>query len=182
MKVLKYILILFISISITSCSDKEDNEIPLSLTNENISGTYNISNLFIQTEVISETEVAGVMLPFTLATSVSQGDTFQIDCTFNIDGTYNATGLYRLVSTITPVTGDPVENIEIIELNDSGNYTINTVDNTISFTSISTNGLIDGNVEVYSFNETSLSFSRDTEETDGVNTIILNYDITLIRK
>ncbi|MCG1035223.1 hypothetical protein [Polaribacter sargassicola] len=182
MKVLKYILVIFISLSITSCSDNEENNTPLSLTNENIAGNYNISSLFLKTEIISETEVSGVNLPVTLATSSSVGDTFQIDFIFNLDGTFEAKGLYRLVSTITPITGGTIENIEIIELNDSGTYNINTIDNTISFSSINTDGLINGDVQVDIFNETTLSFAKYAEEEDGANTVILEYNITLIKE
>ena len=110
MKLLKYFLVLFISITITSCSDSS-SEPPYTLSNANIAGTYNIKSLSLNTEVTSSTIVAGVEVPFTVASSESTGDTFGVTFVLNTNGSYTVSGQYRIVSVVTPAVGDRFETL-----------------------------------------------------------------------
>ena len=55
MKILKFIFFLSFILLITSCSDDNADTTPFILSNENIIGTYNISELNIETKVTSTT-------------------------------------------------------------------------------------------------------------------------------
>ena len=104
------------------------------MSNDNIAGTYNINSFNIETNVTSVTDVAGVEVPFTVDTSTSEGDTFQVIFVLNANGSYTASGQYRVVSVVIPAVGSQFTNTEIIDFTDSGSYSLNTVNNTITFT------------------------------------------------
>ena len=180
MKFLKYVLILLISVSITSCGD-ESSDPPFMLSAANIAGSYAINSFSIDTKVTSVTEVSGVSVPFTVATSTSTGDTFQVDFVLNVNGTYTASGLYRIVSVVTPTVGSQLTNSEIISFTDSGSYQLNTTNNTLTIIS-STGDFIEGTMDIVTFNETTVSLSQETEvELDAITTEI-NARISFIRK
>jgi hypothetical protein len=183
MKLLKYFLVLFISITITSCSDSS-SEPPYTLSNANIAGTYNIKSLSLNTEVTSSTIVAGVEVPFTVASSESTGDTFGVTFVLNTSGSYTVSGQYRIVSVVTPAVGDTVTNNEIIrfpDAGDSGTYNINTTDNTITFTSAS-GDFLEGTLTVIAFNETTVSLSQELEEVEDAITTKINANISFVRQ
>jgi hypothetical protein len=180
MKFLKYILVLLMAVSITSCGD-ESSAPSYMLSNANIAGSYVINSLSINTKVTSVTEVSGVPVPFTVATSTSTGDTFQVDFVLNINGTYTASGLYRIVSVVTPTVGGQVTNSEIISFTDSGSYELNTTNNTLTIIS-STGDFIEGTMDIVTFNETTVSLSQETEVEVGAITTEINSRISLIRQ
>ena len=98
MKSIKIFLLLLVSITLTNCGD--NNEEPAyPLTYENISGTYNIQSLSIDTET---TTLVGI-IPVT-AKANGVGDTFQVDMILNTDKTYSIKGEHRIVIT-TSVPG-----------------------------------------------------------------------------
>jgi len=176
MKIFKLTLIAFITTTILSCSDNS-NEPELDLTNESLAGNYNITILSIDIE--SSAEVAGV--PVTISNTTIDGDTFQVDVVFNTNGTYTAGGQYRVSSTVTPVATPPVTNTEIIVFNDSGSYSINSDENTITFM-IQDQALLSGTFNVSDFNENSISLTQQVEETIGDITSLINMNISLDRK
>jgi hypothetical protein len=183
MKLLKYFLVLFISISITSCSDST-SEAPFTLSSANIAGTYNINSLSLNTKVTSSTNVAGVEVPFTVATSKSTGDTFGVTFILNENGTYTVSGQYRVVSVVTPAVGDTVTNNEIIrfpDAGDSGTYNLNTADNTITFTSAS-GDFLEGTLNIVAFNETTVSLTQELEEVVDAITTNINANISFVRQ
>ena len=175
MKIFKLTLIAFITTTILSCSDNS-NEPELDLTNESLAGNYNITILSIDIE--SSAEVAGV--PVTISNTTIDGDTFQVDVVFNANGTYTAGGQYRVTSTVTPVATPPVTNTEIIVFNDSGSYSVNSDENTITFM-IQDQALLSGTFNVTDFNENSISLSQQVEETVGEITSLINMNISLER-
>ena len=176
MKIFKLTLIAFITTTILSCSDNS-NEPELDLTNESLAGNYNITILSIDIE--SSAEVAGV--PVTISNTTIDGDTFQVDVVFNTNGTYTAGGQYRVTSTVTPVATPPVTNTEIIVFDDSGSYSINSDENTITFM-IQDQALLSGTFNVSDFNENSISLTQQVEETIGDITSLINMNISLDRK
>jgi hypothetical protein len=183
MKFLKLILVLFITVSITSCSD-ETSEPPYTLSNANIAGTYNINNLSIDTKVTSSTIVAGVDVPFTVATSKSTGDTFKVSFILKSNGTYTINGAYTITSIVTPAVGNPISSDDIIvfpDSGDSGTYNLNIIDNTITFTS-SSGDFLEGTLNVVTFNETTISLSQELEEIEDAITTEFNSNITFIRE
>jgi hypothetical protein len=181
MKLLKFIFVLFVTVSFTSCSDDETDATPFVLSNANISGAYNISSINFDTKVTSITDVLGVPVPFTVATSKSIGDTFNFEFVLKADGTYTASGLYRIVSVITPAAGDEVTNSEIISITDSGTFTLNTIDAQITFFS-ALDDFLSGTFNILIFNETVLSLNQEIEEVDDAITTEINASIRFIRE
>ena len=104
-----------------------------------------------------------------------------MDVVFNTNGTYTAGGQYRVTSTVTPVATPPVTNTEIIVFNDSGSYSINSDENTITFM-IQDQALLSGTFNVSDFNENSISLTQQVEETIGDITSLINMNISLDRK
>jgi hypothetical protein len=177
MKNIKFILFLFLSITILSCSDN-DNSVPaFALSNANIAGTYNMSSFNI--DIKASTVVSKVTVP--VSTGKNVGDTFQINFILNANGSYTVDGQYRVVSTITPTGMTPITNTEIIDIDDSGSFSINTTNNTINFIS-SKDDFLDGTFEIKTFNENSFSIEEETQETDGNITVDILGIVEFVRK
>ena len=162
MKLFKFILILFVAVSISSCSD-DSIEPTILLSNANIAGTHSINSFNIDTKVTSKTDVSGISVPFDIATSTGYGDTFQVDFELTENGDYTLIGQYRLISTITPAVGNQVAETSILLVDDSGTYEIDTTNNTITFTS-SLDAFLSGTFNVVTFNETAIVLRQEKEE------------------
>jgi len=171
-KLFKFILVLFVTVSISSCSE-DPREPTILLSNANIAGTHSINSFNLDTKVTSETDVSGVSVPFDIATSTGYGDTFQVDFELTENGDYTLIGQYRLTSTVTPAIGSQVSETSILLVDDSGTYEIDTTNNTITFTS-SLDALLDfsldassrlsGTFNVVTFNETAIVLRQEKEE------------------
>ena len=59
MKLFKFILVLFVAVSITNCSE-DPKEPTILLSNANIAGVHGINSFNLDTKVTSETDVLGV--------------------------------------------------------------------------------------------------------------------------
>ena len=180
MKLLKFIFFLSFIVLFNNCSDDNADATPFILSNENIVGTYNISELNIETKVTSTTDVAGVLIPFTVATSTSNGDIFQFAFVLNSDGTFSASGQFVLETEVTPATGDVVTNQEILNNINSGTYTLNSENAKITFVS-STGDFLEGTYNILIFNKTTLSLNQEIEELSGAITNEINTSISFIR-
>ena len=180
MKLLKFIFFSSFILLIISCNDDNAYTTPFILSNENIVGTYNISELNIETKVTSTTDVAGVLIPFTVATSTSNGDIFQFAFVLNSDGTFSASGQFVLETEVTPATGDVVTNQEILNNINSGTYTLNSENAKITFVS-STGDFLEGTYNILIFNKTTLSLNQEIEELSGAITNEINTSISFIR-
>lgn len=177
MKLLKLIFVLFVVTTLTNCSSN-DTVPTLTLSTNSIAGTYNISSF--NSEAVLSTEVTpGISA--TISTVKIVGDTFQIDFTLNTDGSYTSSGQYRIETTVAPVTGNPVTTPSIVNFSDSGNFSINSNNNTITFSS-STDEFLSGTFEVVSFNDTSFGLSQETEEINDPITTTINTNISFVRK
>jgi hypothetical protein len=180
MKLLKFIFFSSFIVLFANCSDDNAYATPFILSNENIVGTYNISELNIETKVTSTTDVAGVLIPFTVATSTSNGDIFQFAFVLNSDGTFSASGQFVLETEVTPATGDVVTNQEILNNINSGTYTLNSENAKITFVS-SAGDFLEGTYNILIFNKTTLSLNQEIEELSGAITNEINTSISFIR-
>ena len=177
MKKLKYIFFAVITATILSCADNS-TEPELILSNESLAGNYDIAVL--DSDLETSTVVADV--PVTVANASLVGDTFQVDVIINADGTFSAGGQYRVVSTITPVGTAPITETEIITFDtSSGSYILNTLQNTITFSSQDMS-LLEGTFNVIVFNETTFTLNQQVEETLGDLTVKANVNLSLERK
>jgi hypothetical protein len=177
MKTLKLILFAVITSTILSCADNS-TEPELILSNESLAGNYDVAVL--DSDLETSTVVADV--PVTVANASLVGDTFQVDVIINADGTFSAGGQYRVVSTITPVGTAPITETEIITLDpSSGSYILNTLQNTITFSSQDMS-LLEGTFNVIVFNETTFTLNQQVEETLGDLTVKANVNLSLERK
>jgi hypothetical protein len=87
-----------------------------------------------------------------------------------------------VVSTITPVGTAPITETEIITLDpSSGSYILNTLQNTITFSSQDMS-LLEGTFNVIVFNETTFTLNQQVEETLGDLTVKANVNLSLERK
>ena len=177
MNKLKYILFAVITSTILSCADNS-TEPELILSNESLAGNYDITVL--NSDIETSTVVANV--PVTVANASLVGDTFQVDVVINADGTFSAGGQYRVVSTITPVGSDAITETEILTFEQTdGTYTLNTLENTITFSSQDVS-LIEGTFNVIVFNETTFTLNQQVEEIVGDLTVRANVNLSLERK
>ena len=177
MNKLKYILFAVITSTILSCADNS-TEPELILSNESLAGNYYITVL--NSDIETSTVVANV--PVTVANASLVGDTFQVDVVINADGTFSAGGQYRVVSTITPVGSDAITETEILTFEPtSGSYILNTLDNTITFSSQDVS-LLEGTFNVIVFNETTFTLNQQVEEIVGDLTVRANVNLSLERK
>ena len=177
MKTLKLILFAVITSTILSCADNS-TEPEIILSNESLAGNYDVAVL--DSDLETSTVVADV--PVTVANASLVGDTFQVDVIINADGTFSAGGQYRVVSTITPVGTAPITETEIITLDpSSGSYILNTLQNTITFSSLDMS-LLEGTFNVIVFNETTFTLNQQVEETLGDLTVKANVNLSLERK
>lgn len=164
MKNLKYILVLFLSVTFLSCSDDSSNTPSFAFTNANVSGTYGISLLDILV-VESATSTSGATTT-ELERNAQVGDRFEMTIVLSSDGTYTAKGVHGLVSTITPTpqSGQPDPQTKIVDA--AGTYTIDATLNTISLTQTS-GDFISGTFTVTTFNENSLIMFQELTDNQG---------------
>jgi hypothetical protein len=177
MKLFKKLLVVLFVVFIASCSSNDTTNEIYNLTNANIAGTYNIGSLNIDLKATAIT--SGV--PVTISTAKNIGDTFQVDFVMNVNGTYTASGQYRVVTTVTPITGAPITNSEIVVFSDSGSYNVNATTNEIGFTS-KTDEFLDGTFKVTVFNENTFTLTQEFEEVDGSITTNGDAEVSFVRK
>ncbi|MCL7761965.1 hypothetical protein MPF19_00960 [Polaribacter sp. Z014] len=174
MKLLKSILVLFIAISITSCSSDDDNS--LELTSENLAGTFKITSYkSVETETAKNT--AGTVIGSSTTTKNRSSSTIVV--TLNSNNTYSIEGILVLDSK----TGNDKNDDEINDLNDTkGTYAFSNVEpKTFTLTESEGKKLIIGNFEIKSFNVNSLVLKQETNTNAGNIEIKTITDITLER-
>lgn len=157
MKNLKLILALVISIVALSCGNDDDggesNE--FMLTASNLEGTYNLT--FIETTDITVTTVSGGTVT---TTTESVGETFgESNIVFNANGIFTTDFQYVIVETTTLENNEPEEDSFIVTGADSGSFTVNTTNQTIT---------IDGELfDVTLFDSNSLRIVSEDVEVNG---------------
>lgn len=172
MKITKMLLVMFLAVAAVSCNKDDNGPEPFTLSNANISGTYKITSLNIrmdQTFTINGTPIQSV--------TTVVGDTFQVNTVLSTNGTYASTGNYRITTTVVTNGGEPTTETSIITANDTGTFTVNSSDNTIS---IPVNGTIQ-TYDVVLFNSTQINLQRNsTNSIGGVPTTTVE-NINLVR-
>lgn len=183
MKLLKSILILFIAISITSCGDDSSSEPAFILSNANIAGTYNISSFNVNVDLSTEV-TPGVNATFSTIKII--GDIFQVDFILNTSGSYSVSGQYSVTTTTNVVGGSTTENSSIVNFNDSGTFTINSSENTITFNSSQDdflgNEYLDKTFNVTVFSENSFTIAQEAEEVIDPITTKANGKVSFTKK
>lgn len=170
MKISKILVILIMAVSVFGCK-KDDNNPTFDLNNANFAGTYRITSYngkIEQTFDINGTPVA--------STTTLVGDTFQVNTVFGTNGSYRSTGEYRLVTTVV-TAGNTTTGSEIIVVDDSGTYLLNSSTNKITIT-------VDGDPQTFDvvlFNETSVTLKMTSSDPIGGVPATSTLEIQLVR-
>ena len=167
MKLLKSLFVLFVAVSLVSCSSDDDNQ--YLLNNANLSGIYNVTML--NTTETQTTDVNGADI-ITVTTTV--GDTFELTVDFDEDGSYVINGAYR-DSYLQTVAGEIVdEGAEIIFIdNETGDFS--TSNSTMTM-------VLDGEVyEVELFNQNELRITSEDVEIFNGDEYIYTSEIRMVR-
>ena len=167
MKLLKSFLILFIAISITSCSSDDDNSFELVATN--LVGSYNLT---AYKSVETEIATASNGNESTLSTTTKTGGSFKVVVALNANGTYSIDGNFIL----TPNKGEQ----DVVIIASSGNYTLNATAKTITLTVSEDEAFIGGTFDIKSFNEDKMVLKQTVDGTGDVRIDAIT-DITLER-
>ncbi len=169
MKFLKILFVLFVVISITSCSS-DDEVIQYDLNNANLSaGSFDLN--YLSSYTTATVDINGLEI---ISEFAATGETFQFTITFFENGTYIADGQYVLNETIR-VSGQITEEDTYIEDvdNEEGTYVAN--DGVMKLT-------IDGDIfDVTLFNANELRLvQNDTYTEDGVDFVVTG-ELRMIR-
>ncbi|MFK8059462.1 MAG: hypothetical protein AB8B78_05160 [Polaribacter sp.] len=163
MKTIKLILALSIAIFITSCSSDDNKTVAFDYIIGNVAGNYTIKSYNADLSNTVNTQGTNVAV----SSAKKLGDTFQVNIQLNANGTYTALGQYRVVTTVTPVSGSATTTPAIINVDDSGSFSVSTSGaRTISFVT-KTGEFLLGKYDVNLFNETTFTLTQDSEKTDG---------------
>jgi len=179
MKLLKSFLILFIAISITSCSSSDDDN-SFQLTAENFVGVYALTDYESDVTETATSSTTGNTVE--LSETENEGSIYSTVVTLNTDGTYSIDGTFVLTSETDGSTTEAV-----ITLETTGTYSLNIISKTITLTETVTEeaakgaGLVEGTFTITSFNENELELEQTTNATAGSNSINTVTEITLTR-
>ena len=155
MKTARTILFFCFAILVFSCTEKEE-AIKLAFSKDVVLGTFNITS--INEEIEDTVLTSGVEV--NVSKTKSRADTFEVDFTLNRDNTYTASGKYRKIITVTP-TGKSSETLAtIIVFSDSGKFSLNENENTITFDA-SSEEFLNGTYLVTSFDGSSFSLQKE---------------------
>jgi hypothetical protein len=162
MKKITLFLVMAISVMTISCSNDDDSSEPAgpTLTPALLAGTYNLN--FYESEEVIQEEVTGG----TATTTISEvGDTFGTsNIVFDANGTYTVNFQYRVTRTTQLESNDPVEETEIITNSDTGNYSVNDTNQTLTIDGET------GDVTLFNDSQLRLLFESTDVETDGTST------------
>ena len=169
MKLLKSLFVLFVAVSLVSCSSDDDNN-QYTLNNANLSGTHSLT--FFNSSDTETTNINGldVVTEFTTV-----GSTFQVTVVFSENGTYSIDGEF-VSNYVTRVAGQIVEEgTEIIDIeNETGNYSS---DNT------SMELVLDGETyDVTLFNENELRIVSEEIYTENDVDYVYTSEIRMTRQ
>ena len=177
MKILKFFLLAITIVSFTACSSDDDNNdeddvVLVELTNANAAGTYDIIYYAGSSET-SVTAAGGVSV--VISTEVYSGDTFtDAEFTLDLNGNYAFSGSYRETYTLTVTGQAPVTTMEIDDFTDSGFYSLNNLERTIS---------LDGDVSnVTQFDGTNLRIIGSFTDTIGNETEVDTFEYRLVKQ
>jgi len=165
MKKINFIISLCISAILVSCGD-DNSDTRLLVTNANIQGTYQIGAF---NQVINETATSSTGANVNLSTTTKVGDIYNLAIIINENGTYTASGQYTLDFITKPNGSAQVSGSSIVDVEDLGNFTISSLDNTITFapsTSLE-DEFLSGTYNIVLLNSTTLSLVQEIETSNG---------------
>ncbi|WP_218597834.1 hypothetical protein [Polaribacter sp. NJDZ03] len=182
MKLLKSFLILFIAISITSCSSSDDDN-SIELTAQSFVGVYALTDYESD---VTESATSSTGKESILSETENEGSVYNTVITLNTDGTYTIDGTFLQTSEID---GDQNNEIEtIITLETSGTYVLNITSRTITFTEAiiadaDGSGFITGEYVIEDLNENELELKQTNTiaAAAGTNKIVTVTEISLTR-
>lgn len=165
MKKINFIICLCISAILVSCGD-DNSEDRLLTTNANLQGTYQIAAF---NQIINETATSSTGANVNLSTTTNVGDIYSLDIVINENGTYSASGQYTLDFVTTPNGSPQVSGSRIVDVEDLGNFTISSLDNTIKFTPSTSleDEFLSGTYNIVLLNSTTLSLVQEIEISNG---------------
>ena len=169
MKFLKILFVLFVLISITSCSS-DDEVIQYDFNNANLSsGSFDLN--YLSSYTTATVDINGLEI---ISEFAATGETFQFTITFFENGTYIADGQYVVNETIT-VSGQITEEDTYIEDVDNEEGTYVTNDGTMQL-------VMDGDIfDVTLFNANELRLvQNDTYTEDDVDFVVTG-ELRMIR-
>ena len=163
MKNLKIAFLLLVVATFGSCNDDDPITVALDFNIQNVSGNYGINSFNANLTNSAITQGTSVII----STATKTGGIFQIDLTLNPDGTYTAAGDYSVETVVTPVSGNQTIDQTIINVNNTGTFTISTTGpRTITFTA-TTGTFLNGEYRVNLLDEDTLTIIQDKSETIG---------------
>jgi hypothetical protein len=174
MKLTKSLIVICLFVSFLACSEKDD--IPtIRFSKEIVLGSFNIRSINeeIEATVITSDVEVGV------SKTKNRADTFEVDFSLNNDNTYTVSGKYRKISTVTP-TGKSSETFAtIVVFNDSGTFSVNENENTVTF-SATTDEFLNGTYLVVDFDEDAFTLQKETVTIDNQITLTSDLEITFV--
>lgn len=111
----------------------------------------------------------------------NRADTFQIDFVLNNDNTYTASGEYRKISTVTPTGKSSETTATIISITDSGTFSVNESENTVTFIA-TTQEFLNGTYLVTSVLDEGFILQKEAVTTQDQITLTSNIEIAFISK
>lgn len=173
MKLFKYALALFISISIVSCGSDDDSP-SYELSTANIAGTHEM----IAYESDSSTATIFNGSPTVLESKTIEGETFTSATLAFSTSSYTLTGSY-VQKTETVTTEETTNESAVKILNESGTFSLDTDDKTITFNGEELNGKYD--VDTFTSSKLVISQLGDEKIDAEGFTITTNTTITFER-
>lgn len=173
MKTIKFIFILFLTVSLFNCNNSSEERPIFVLSKSNLVGNHEIESFVLDTKTTTEVSSFPVVV-----NSNSVGSLLQVVLVFNTDNTYTISGEYAVKTTISFAGNQPVVNEEILVLDESGNYTVDNTDNSISFTSQEAEFLT-GKLVVSDFSEDRLSLTQMVEEVFSSRNTTIESDLKI---
>jgi hypothetical protein len=165
MKKINFIIFLCISAILISCGDDNSDD-RLLLTNANLQGTYQMGAF---NQINDETATSSSGTNVSLSSTTNVGDIYNLDMIINENGTFSASGQYTFDFVTKPngsaqVTGSTIVDVEVL-----GNFTINSLNNTITFIAATSleDKFLSGTYNVVLLNSTTLSLVQEIENTNG---------------
>mgnify|MGYP000005820010 CR=1 FL=1 len=171
-------MVLLVAFSLFNCNSNNEERPIFVLSKSNLVGIHEIESFILDTK--TTTEVSGFPV---VINSNSVGNLFQVELIFNADDTYSLKGEYAVTTTITSAGSQPVVNEEILIVNESGTFSVNNTENTISFISPEA-AFLTGTLTVSGLSEEKLSLLQTVEETISLRNTLIEADlkISFLRK
>ncbi|MFT5248527.1 MAG: hypothetical protein ACI93P_000240 [bacterium] len=169
MKLLKTLFVLFVAVSLVSCSSDDDNN-QYEFNNANLAGTYEVT--LLNTTEVQTTNVNGLDI-ITEYTTV--GDTFQLTIVFSESGSYVIDGEFRnsYVETVAGQVQGEGSEILVID-SETGDYSTN--NSTMTF-------VLDGEVfSVALFNANELRVTSEDIYVENGDEFVYTSEIRMIRQ